>query len=74
MWGESEVKANRFKKMEELPAKTAASEFLSIKLKRLGFKFVDLTTIYTHLQAVGFVNDHTLGCFRWKEVQAGYPK
>lgn len=69
-----EVKVNRFKKMEELPAKTAVSEFLSIKLKKLGFKFVGPTIVYAHLQAVGFVNDHTIDCFRWKEVQAGYPK
>ncbi|MBN1574879.1 MAG: DNA-3-methyladenine glycosylase I [Deltaproteobacteria bacterium] len=69
-----EVKINSFKKMEELPPKTAVSEYLSIKLKKLGFNFVGPTTIYAHLQAVGFVNDHIVDCFRWREVQAVYPK
>lgn len=69
-----EVKINSFENMGELPAKTAVSEFLSIKLKKLGFKFVGPTTLYAHLQAVGFVNDHVVDCFRWREVQAAYPK
>jgi len=69
-----EVKVNSFKKMEEVPPKTAVSEFLSIKLKKMGFKFVGPTIVYAHLQAVGFVNDHVVECFRWREVQAVYPK
>jgi 3-methyladenine DNA glycosylase Tag len=27
-----------------------------------------LTVIYAHMQAVGMVNDHLIGCFRHREV------
>ena len=32
--------------------------------KRRGFGFVGSTIVYAHMQAVGMVNDHLLGCFR----------
>ena len=35
-------------------------------LKKRGFKFLGPTTLYAHMQAVGMVNDHMLGCFRKK--------
>ena len=69
-----EIKINHFKEMRDLPPKTVESEELSGELKKLGFKFVGPTIIYAYLQAMGFVNDHVVDCFRWKEVQAGYPK
>ena len=37
-------------------------------LKKRGFKFLGPTTVYAHMQAVGMVNDHMLGCFRRKKV------
>jgi DNA-3-methyladenine glycosylase I len=40
------------------------SEQVSKELKRRGFKFVGPTIAYAWLQAVGIVDDHTLGCFR----------
>jgi DNA-3-methyladenine glycosylase I len=33
-------------------------------LKKRGFKFLGPTTLYAHMQAVGMVDDHMLGCFR----------
>ena len=33
-------------------------------LKQRGFRFFGPTTAYAHMQAVGMVNDHELGCFR----------
>ena len=38
-------------------------------LKRRGFSFVGSTIIYAHMQAVGMVNDHLVGCFRYRETQ-----
>ena len=35
-------------------------------LKKRGFTFLGPTTIYAHMQAVGMVNDHMVGCFRRK--------
>lgn len=59
---------NRWKSLKEIPAKTALSDTISKDLKRRGFKFVGSTVIYAHLQAAGLVNDHTVDCFRYKEI------
>jgi len=54
--------------MKQLPARTAESDAMSIDLKKRGFKFVGSTICYAHMQATGMVNDHTIDCFRYKEV------
>ncbi|HEX6295235.1 MAG TPA: DNA-3-methyladenine glycosylase I [Burkholderiales bacterium] len=41
---------------------------LSKDLKRRGFKFVGTTIMYAFMQAVGMVNDHARGCFRYKAL------
>ena len=45
-------------------AKTPLSEAISEELKRRGFKFVGPTIVYAWMQAVGLVDDHSVGCFR----------
>ena len=37
-------------------------------LKRRGFGFLGPTVVYAHMQAVGMVNDHTVNCFRYREL------
>jgi len=37
-------------------------------LKQKGFKFVGETICYAYMQAVGMVNDHTVDCFRHKQL------
>ncbi len=59
---------NKFKTMNEIPAKTELSEKISKDLKKRGFKFVGPTVIYAHMQATGMVNDHTIDCFRYDEI------
>jgi DNA-3-methyladenine glycosylase I len=59
---------NRFKELSEIPASTPESEALSKDLKKRGFNFVGPTIMYAHMQAIGMVNDHTIDCFRYKEV------
>ena len=51
-----------------VPAQTAESRAMSRELKRRGFRFVGPTTCYAFMQAVGIVNDHALGCFRFAAV------
>lgn len=70
IWGfvDGEAKVNRWKTLKELPAKTPESDRLSDDLKKRGFKFVGSTIIYSHMQAVGMVNDHVTTCFRYKEL------
>ena len=62
-------KLNRWKSMREIPATSAESDAFSKDLKRRGFSFVGSTVIYAHMQAVGMVNDHLVGCFRYRDVQ-----
>ncbi|MEP6934208.1 MAG: DNA-3-methyladenine glycosylase I [Nitrospirota bacterium] len=54
---------NRWGKMAQVPATSAVSEALSKDLKKRGFRFVGSTIIYAYMQAIGLVNDHTIGCF-----------
>jgi DNA-3-methyladenine glycosylase I len=49
-------------------ANSPLSEQISKEMKRRGFKFVGPTIVYAWMQAVGIVNDHSLDCFRRKEV------
>jgi len=59
---------NAWRSMKEVPASTPVSDAMSRDLKRRGFRFVGSTICYAHMQAVGMVNDHTVDCFRWREV------
>ena len=61
-------RVNRWKTMSEIPATSPESDAFSKDLKRRGFSFVGSTIIYAHMQAVGMVNDHLVGCFRYREI------
>ena len=72
IWGfvGGEPSQNNWQTMSELPAKTELSETISKDLKKRGFNFVGPTIIYAFMQAVGMVNDHTMDCFRYREIAA----
>jgi len=55
--------------LKQVPARTPESDAMSKDLKRRGFKFVGSTICYAFMQAVGMVNDHTVDCFRYKELR-----
>ncbi len=59
---------NAWKSMAELPAKTELSDAMSKDLKGRGFNFVGSTICYAFMQAVGMVNDHVVGCWRYEEL------
>jgi DNA-3-methyladenine glycosylase I len=59
---------NTWKRVGEVPASTQDSDAMSRDLKKRGFRFVGSTICYAHMQAVGMVNDHTVDCFRWREL------
>src|SRR3989337_2952483 len=61
-------KVNEVKTMKDIPATSKESDALSKDLKKRVFKFVGSTIIYAHMQAVGMVNDHTIDCFRYREL------
>jgi DNA-3-methyladenine glycosylase I len=59
---------NRRKSLIEVPAHTPESDAMSKDLLKRGFKFVGSTICYAYMQAVGMVNDHSVDCFRYREV------
>lgn len=70
IWGfvDGRTIQNKWKRLEEIPSSTPESEAMSKDLKKRGFKFVGPTICYAFMQAVGMVNDHVMGCFRYKAV------
>ncbi|MEC7646580.1 MAG: DNA-3-methyladenine glycosylase I [Bacteroidota bacterium] len=70
IWGFIDNKPiqNNFSSINELPKNSEISNLISTDLKKRGFKFVGSTIIYSQMQAMGMVNDHTTECFRHKEV------
>ncbi|WP_319506234.1 DNA-3-methyladenine glycosylase I [uncultured Methanolobus sp.] len=60
---------NSWNLMSEIPGKTELSEKISKDMKKRGFNFVGPTIIYAFMQAVGMVNDHVTGCFRYQQCR-----
>jgi len=59
---------NRWRRSEQVPALTEQSDAMSKDLTKRGFKFVGSTICYAFMQATGMVNDHLVGCFRYKDL------
>ena len=68
IWGFVDGKPiqNKFRKDSDVPATSPQSDALSKDLKKRGFRFVGSTIVYAHMQATGLVNDHVIGCFRYR--------
>lgn len=61
-------KRNAWPTLADVPARTPESDALSQDLRRRGFRFVGSVICYAFMQAVGMVNDHTVDCFRWRQL------
>lgn len=59
---------NSWRSMSEVPAETELSKRIGKELKKRGFTFVGSTIVYAYLQSAGLVNDHLVGCFRYREL------
>jgi DNA-3-methyladenine glycosylase I len=64
-------RVNRWRRLRQIPARTAQSDRMSAALKERGFRFVGSTICYAFMQAAGLVNDHLVTCFRHAEVTSG---
>ena len=62
------TKVNSWKTLKDIPANSKESDAMSKDLKSREFKFVGSTICYAFMQAAGLVNDHTIDCFRYKEL------
>ena len=60
---------NRWRRMADVPSRTAESDAMSRDLQRRGFKFVGSTICYALMQATGMVNDHLVTCPRHAGVK-----
>jgi DNA-3-methyladenine glycosylase I len=54
--------------LTDYPVTIAQSDALARDLKSRGFSFLGPTTCYAFMQAAGLVNDHSLDCFRRREL------
>ena len=61
-------KINQWKSLRQIAPTTRESDALSKDLLKRGFRFVGSTICYAFMQAVGMVNDHTVDCFRYREL------
>ncbi|MFP4482191.1 MAG: DNA-3-methyladenine glycosylase I [Thermovirgaceae bacterium] len=59
---------NSWRNPSEVPAETPLSRRMSKDLRERGFRFVGPVVVYSHMQAVGMVNDHLVDCFRYDQV------
>jgi DNA-3-methyladenine glycosylase I len=65
---DGKTRVNRWRAPRQIPAETDQSRALSKALRARGFTFVGPTICYAFMQAVGMVNDHLVGCFRWQAL------
>ena len=64
LWGFTEGKVI-LNTDDQVRACSELSDRISKDLKRRGMKFIGTVIIYSFLQAVGVVNDHETGCWRY---------
>ena len=53
-----------------IPAANGLSARISKALRQRGFKYLGPTTVYSHLQACGMINDHSRGCPRFAFINS----
>ena len=61
------TKVNAWPSYRDAPARTPESDALSKALQQHGCKFAGSTIMYAYMQAVGMVNDHETGCYRFAQ-------
>ena len=64
---------NKYEQTHQIPQTTELATLMSNDLKKRGFKYIGKVTMYSHMQAVGMVNDHVVDCFKHSEIAALSP-
>ena len=74
MWGfvNHQTIVSNFHELGDYPATTPESDAWSKDLKQRGFKFIGSTICYAHMQACGLVNDHSMDCYKRKQIIVNY--
>jgi DNA-3-methyladenine glycosylase I len=68
LWRFVKQKPVKRKRGAPIPVNSSLSDELSKDLLKRGFKFVGTTICYSFMQAIGLINDHDHGCFRYRQV------
>ena len=67
-WVDGRPVVNRPRTLKDYKPYDDAAVRWAKDLKARGFGFLGPTVVYAHMQAVGMVNDHTVDCFRYREL------
>ena len=59
---------NKLNDDDPLPVRNELSDTISKDLNKRGFKFVGSIIIYSYLEAIGIINDHSVNCYYYKNV------
>ena len=62
---------NTLRTLGDYQPRSTESDAMSADLRSRGFKFVGSTICYAFMQAAGLVNDHTVDCFRYRQLGGG---
>ena len=54
------------RRWQDIPTHTPESDAMAKALQAHGFRFAGTTICYAFMQAVGMVDDHMVGCFRYQ--------
>ncbi len=57
----------------KVPSSNGLSARLSSELKKRGFRFLGPITVYSHLQACGIINDHSVDCPLFAYINHRFP-
>ncbi|CAN5651921.1 DNA-3-methyladenine glycosylase I [soil metagenome] len=70
IWGFVDFKTihHKYNHFHDIPATSSISDSMSADLKKRGFKFTGSIICYSFMQSAGLINDHSVGCFRYKEL------
>ncbi|MFA6075784.1 MAG: DNA-3-methyladenine glycosylase I [Negativicutes bacterium] len=64
LWGFTDHKVIK-NQNDSLPTQTELSDRIAMDMKKRGAKFFGTVIVYSYLQAVGVVNDHETGCYKY---------
>jgi DNA-3-methyladenine glycosylase I len=69
IWCFTENKQVRLKinSLDEYPKTNNLSERVTKDMKSKGFKFIGNTIIFSYLEAIGVMNNHMVGCYKFKK-------
>ena len=68
-WVGGKPTIHKMKTLKDYKPYTKEAVAWSKDLKKRGFRFLGPTVVYAHMQAIGMVNDHTVNCFRYRQLQ-----